>query len=68
MRKEILSLGLIVLSAFLSSLIAFYIIRLYAVRAKYQDEHEEDLQMNPKGKKHKRENDNKDYKKGNRTV
>ena len=42
---EIMSLSLIAASSVLSSLIALYVIRLYAYRAKYQDDHINELQM-----------------------
>jgi len=42
---EVIALSLIVGSSLLSGLIALFVIRLYVIRVKYQDEHEHDLMM-----------------------
>lgn len=42
---EILAMALIIFSSLLSSLIAAFVIKLYAIRVRYQDEHLEDLNM-----------------------
>jgi hypothetical protein len=46
---EIVALALIVGSSLLSALIAAFVIRLYVIRIRYQDEHEEDLNMGNDG-------------------
>ena len=42
---EILAMALIIFSSLLSSLIAAFVIKLYAIRVRYQDDHLEDLNM-----------------------
>ena len=42
---EFVALGLIIGSSLLSALIAAFVIRLYAIRVKYQDDHIHDLDM-----------------------
>jgi hypothetical protein len=50
-------LALIVGSSLLSALIAAFVIRLYVIRIRYQDEQEEDLNMGNDGGEYKRGGD-----------
>lgn len=48
---EIVALSLIVGSSLLSALIATFVIRLYVIRVRYQDDHVEDLNMGMEGER-----------------